>query len=134
MLLLLFAGSTKTWTQYEKMPVCSMRTALTHFLDITMPPSQAFLQLLATLASRDIDKERLELLAKVNALKPQVLTDAELLAKVSALKPQVLTDAELLAKVTGLKPQVLTGAELLAKVNVPKMKLKTSYSFRVAYN
>jgi len=95
-LLLLFAGSTKTWTQYEKMPVCSMRTALTHFLDITMPPSQAFLQLLATLASRDIDKERLELLAKVNALKPQVLTGAELLAKVNALKPQVLTDAECL--------------------------------------
>lgn len=57
-------GSAKNWTNYEKMPQCSMRTAFTHFLDVTTPPSQAFLQLLATLATRDIDKERLELLAK----------------------------------------------------------------------
>jgi hypothetical protein len=42
-----------------------MRTALMHILDVTTPPSQAFLQLLATLATRDIDRERLETLAKV---------------------------------------------------------------------
>ncbi|XP_070205997.1 nitric oxide synthase-like [Littorina saxatilis] len=57
-------GSSKNWTQYEKMPVCSMRTGLTRFLDVTTPPSQVFLQLLATLTSRDIDKERMEHLAK----------------------------------------------------------------------
>nr|KAG5713275.1 hypothetical protein BaRGS_007802 [Batillaria attramentaria] len=57
-------GSSKNWVNYEKMPECSMRTGFTHFLDVTTPPSQAFLQLLATLATRDTDKERLELLAK----------------------------------------------------------------------
>ncbi|XP_076435250.1 nitric oxide synthase-like [Babylonia areolata] len=57
-------GSSKNWTAYEKMPECSMRTALTHFLDVSAPPSQAFLQLLATQASRDQDRQRLELLAK----------------------------------------------------------------------
>ncbi|GFO37539.1 nitric oxide synthase [Plakobranchus ocellatus] len=61
---MVFPGSNKTWTQFEKMPVCSMRTAFTHILDLTTPPSQALLQLLATLASRDIDRERLEVLAK----------------------------------------------------------------------
>nr|CBV37021.3 nitric oxide synthase [Stramonita haemastoma] len=56
-------GSSKNWTAYEKMPTCSMRTAFSRFLDVSTPPSQAFLQLLATLASRDQDKQRLELLA-----------------------------------------------------------------------
>ncbi|KAK3768095.1 hypothetical protein RRG08_004637 [Elysia crispata] len=56
-------GSNKTWAQFEKMPVCSLRMAFTHVLDLTTPPSQALLQLLATLATRDIDKERLEVLA-----------------------------------------------------------------------
>ncbi|GFR97300.1 nitric oxide synthase, partial [Elysia marginata] len=56
-------GSNKTWTQFEKMPVCSLRMAFTHVLDLTTPPSQALLKLLATLATRDIDKERLEILA-----------------------------------------------------------------------
>ncbi|CAL1539173.1 unnamed protein product [Lymnaea stagnalis] len=56
-------GTNKTWTQFEKMPVCSMRSAFTYILDVTTPPSQALLQLLATQASRDIDKERLEVLA-----------------------------------------------------------------------
>ncbi|KAL8578716.1 hypothetical protein ACOMHN_045704 [Nucella lapillus] len=57
-------GSSKNWTAYEKMPVCSMRTAFSHFLDVSTPPSQAFLQLIATLTSRDQDRQRLELLAK----------------------------------------------------------------------
>lgn len=65
-------GSSKNWTQYEKMPVCSMRTGLTRFLDVTTPPSQVFLQLLATLTSRDIDKERMEHLAKVLRLVVEV--------------------------------------------------------------
>lgn len=61
----MLVGSSKNWTPFEKMPVCSMRTALTHFLDVTTPPTQTFLQLLATLATRDMDKDRLEQLAKV---------------------------------------------------------------------
>ncbi|KAH9512565.1 hypothetical protein Btru_038802, partial [Bulinus truncatus] len=56
-------GTTKTWAQFEKMPVCSLKTAFSYFLDITTPPSQAMLQLLATQATRDGDKQKLEALA-----------------------------------------------------------------------
>ncbi|XP_059143081.1 nitric oxide synthase-like isoform X2 [Physella acuta] len=56
-------GTSKTWAEFEKMPVCSMRSAFTYILDITTPPSQSLLQLLATQATRDVDRERLENLA-----------------------------------------------------------------------
>uniref|UniRef100_C4TP54 Nitric oxide synthase 1 n=1 Tax=Ambigolimax valentianus TaxID=1338344 RepID=C4TP54_9EUPU len=56
-------GTKKTWTQIEKMPTCSMRLAFTQFLDLTTPPSQSLLSLLATQATRDSDREKLELLA-----------------------------------------------------------------------
>nr|KAI8753849.1 nitric oxide synthase [Biomphalaria glabrata] len=56
-------GTNKSWSQIEKMPVCSLRTAFTYILDITTPPSQALLQLLATQATRDRDKEKIEVLA-----------------------------------------------------------------------
>nr|BAF73722.1 nitric oxide synthase [Ambigolimax valentianus] len=56
-------GTNKTWTLFEKMPVCSMRMAFTHILDVTTPPPQSLLQLLATQTTREMDKTRLELLA-----------------------------------------------------------------------
>ncbi|XP_041378542.1 nitric oxide synthase-like protein [Gigantopelta aegis] len=59
-------GTTKAWTPFEKMPRCSLRTAFTRYLDVTTPPSQSLLQLLATQASRDADREHLEQLATVS--------------------------------------------------------------------
>ncbi|XP_071093891.1 nitric oxide synthase-like isoform X1 [Haliotis cracherodii] len=56
-------GSVKNWMKFEKMPQCSLRTAFMRYLDVTTPPSQALLKLLATQATRDEDKERLELLS-----------------------------------------------------------------------
>ncbi|XP_041348761.1 nitric oxide synthase, inducible-like [Gigantopelta aegis] len=62
------SGSIKTWKKTGKMPRCSLRTALRHYLDITTPPSQSFLKLLATQASRDDDREVLEQLSTVSQL------------------------------------------------------------------
>ncbi|XP_060064662.1 nitric oxide synthase 1-like [Ylistrum balloti] len=56
-------GTTKSWCHFERIPVCTMRTAFANFLDITTPPSQAFLHLLATQSSRDVDRIKLENLA-----------------------------------------------------------------------
>ncbi|XP_050408838.1 nitric oxide synthase, brain [Patella vulgata] len=56
-------GTIKSWGPYEKMPVCTLKTAFTRFLDVTTPPSQSLLQSLAAQASRDTDREQLELLA-----------------------------------------------------------------------
>nr|QCX35686.1 Nitric Oxide Synthase 1 [Nautilus pompilius] len=57
-------GSVKSWTAFEKFPSCTLRTAFTHFLDITTPPSQMLLQLLAVQASSNADRQTLELLGK----------------------------------------------------------------------
>ncbi|KAH3891948.1 hypothetical protein DPMN_016058, partial [Dreissena polymorpha] len=59
-------GNMKSWDPYGKLPVCTLRTALTRYLDITTPPSQALLKLFATQATKDCDRESLEKLANVN--------------------------------------------------------------------
>ncbi|KAH3891816.1 hypothetical protein DPMN_015924 [Dreissena polymorpha] len=56
----------KSWDPYGKLPACTLRTALTRYLDITTPPSQALLKLFATQATKDCDRESLEKLANVN--------------------------------------------------------------------
>ncbi|XP_055861578.1 nitric oxide synthase-like isoform X2 [Biomphalaria glabrata] len=52
-------GLSKTWKLYEKMPLCSLRTALTYLLDITTMPSQDFLLAMSFMASNEQDKDRL---------------------------------------------------------------------------
>lgn len=55
----------KTWQNQERLPACSFRTLLSHYLDITTPTSQTLLALLAAHASSEEDKRRLQLLATV---------------------------------------------------------------------
>lgn len=55
----------KIWQNQERLPVCSLRTLLSHYLDITTPASHALLALLAAHASAEEDKRRLQLLATV---------------------------------------------------------------------
>ncbi len=58
----------KTWQNQERLPACSFRTLLSHYLDITTPASQTLLALLAAHASSEEDKRRLQLLATVFGL------------------------------------------------------------------
>uniref|UniRef100_A0A8C2T8T4 Nitric oxide synthase 3 n=1 Tax=Coturnix japonica TaxID=93934 RepID=A0A8C2T8T4_COTJA len=54
----------KSWVPQSRLPPCSLRQALSSFLDITAPPSPQFLQLLATLARDPADRERLQQLSQ----------------------------------------------------------------------
>lgn len=56
-------GSSKIWEQVEKIPICSLRTAFSRYLDITTPPSINMLKQLASQAPWESDKDRLENLA-----------------------------------------------------------------------
>jgi nitric-oxide synthase len=57
----------KTWENHEKIPVCSLRTLLSRFLDITSPPSRQFLTFLATNCEDLKDKERMIVLISDSA-------------------------------------------------------------------
>lgn len=61
-------GLTKSWEPHEKLPVCSLRTLLTRFLDITTPPTRQLLTLLATFCEDKADEERLNMLANVKII------------------------------------------------------------------
>ncbi|XP_062815325.1 nitric oxide synthase, inducible [Anolis carolinensis] len=50
------------WAGDKKLPACTFAQALMHFLDVTSPPSQRFLQTLAQWAKDDREKERLNCL------------------------------------------------------------------------
>ncbi|KAL3869039.1 hypothetical protein ACJMK2_041766 [Sinanodonta woodiana] len=56
-------GKIQSWERFLRFPVCTLRTALSRYLDITTPPTQSFLKILATHVSSDCDKEGLENLA-----------------------------------------------------------------------
>ena len=64
--ILFLLGSFKTWDQYNKLPVCTLRTAFARFLDITTPPSQTLLKIISAQATKDCDKEKLDNLTNVS--------------------------------------------------------------------
>lgn len=51
------------WTKSSRLPSCSLKTALTKFLDLTTPPSANFLLLMSGLATEKWDSYRLKKLA-----------------------------------------------------------------------
>uniref|UniRef100_A0A803SR96 Nitric oxide synthase n=1 Tax=Anolis carolinensis TaxID=28377 RepID=A0A803SR96_ANOCA len=57
-------GVKRLWVPDPRLPPCTLRQALSFFLDITTPPSPQLLQLLATLAEDPREKETLQRLSK----------------------------------------------------------------------
>nr|QJF53971.1 Nitric oxide synthase [Sinohyriopsis cumingii] len=56
-------GNVRTWERFPRFPVCTLRTALCRYLDITTPPSQSFLKILATQATNASERKAMENLA-----------------------------------------------------------------------
>lgn len=53
------------WVKDKRLPPCSLRQALTYFLDITTPPTQLQLHKLARFATEETHRQRLEALCQV---------------------------------------------------------------------
>jgi hypothetical protein len=60
-------GPPPGWVRDPRLPPCTLRQALTFFLDITSPPSPRLLRLLSTLAEESSEQEELEALSQVRA-------------------------------------------------------------------
>ncbi|XP_065255669.1 nitric oxide synthase 3 isoform X2 [Emys orbicularis] len=58
------ASPKASWVPLSRLPPCTLRQALTFFLDITTPPSPQLLQLLATLAEDGAEREQLQRLSQ----------------------------------------------------------------------
>uniref|UniRef100_A0A6E8WD04 Nitric oxide synthase n=1 Tax=Anopheles coluzzii TaxID=1518534 RepID=A0A6E8WD04_ANOCL len=61
-------GVYKSWEPHERLPVCSLRTLLTRFMDITTPPTRQLLTYLASCCSDKADEERLLMLANESSV------------------------------------------------------------------
>ncbi|XP_060115369.1 nitric oxide synthase, inducible [Heteronotia binoei] len=57
-------GDRGYWAAGKKFPACTFSQALTHFLDVTTPPSQQMLRKLSQVAQEEGDKARLGLLGQ----------------------------------------------------------------------
>lgn len=57
----------KTWEVDERYQTCTLREALTYYLDLTTPPSQVILQQMANLVTSDVEQAKLEKLSQVHA-------------------------------------------------------------------
>ena len=58
----------KAWVATGRLPMCSLRTALTHYLNITSTPSQNFLHMLSLQATCKEEIDTLLLLSKVRTI------------------------------------------------------------------
>ena len=58
-------GPPPGWVRDPRLPPCTLRQALTFFLDITSPPSPQLLRLLSTLAEEPGEQQELETLSQV---------------------------------------------------------------------
>ncbi|XP_058035287.1 nitric oxide synthase 3 isoform X3 [Ahaetulla prasina] len=61
-------GVKRMWVPSHRLPPCTLRQALTYFLDITTAPSPQLLQLLATLAEHRGEREKLQRLSQDSLL------------------------------------------------------------------
>ena len=58
-------GPNNNWEYYKRIPPCSFESLLVNFIDLTCPPNQSTLQLLATFATDLKSKAKLDELAQV---------------------------------------------------------------------
>lgn len=63
-------GPPPSWVRDPRLPPCTLRQALTFFLDITSPPSPRLLRLLSTLAEEPSEQQELETLSQVGSPPP----------------------------------------------------------------
>lgn len=63
-------GPPPSWVRDPRLPPCTLRQALTFFLDITSPPSPRLLRLLSTLAEEPSEQQELETLSQVGSPLP----------------------------------------------------------------
>lgn len=64
-------GPPPGWVRDPRLPPCTLRQALTYFLDITSPPSPRLLRLLSTLAEESSEQQELEALSQVGNMVPE---------------------------------------------------------------
>ncbi|KAM8966694.1 nitric oxide synthase 3 isoform 2-T2 [Pelodytes ibericus] len=62
------SGRKTKWVSDTRIPPCTMRQALTNYLDITTPPTPQFLQLLSVLCEEPEERKRLETLSQDSRL------------------------------------------------------------------
>lgn len=89
-------GVTKQWLVDERYPACSLRTALTYYLDITSPVSQNLLMYFATQASNENDRVQIEKLAKDHVVYEEWKNSFPNLAEVLDEFPSLRPNASLL--------------------------------------
>ncbi|XP_040211347.1 nitric oxide synthase, endothelial isoform X2 [Rana temporaria] len=58
------SGRKVNWVSDTRIPPCTLRQALTNYLDITTPPTPQFLQLLSVLCEDPTERQRLETLSQ----------------------------------------------------------------------
>ncbi|KAI4566200.1 hypothetical protein MJG53_014877 [Ovis ammon polii x Ovis aries] len=94
------------WVKDKRLPPCSLSQALTHFLDITTPPTQLLLRKLAQLATEEAERQRLETLCQPSDYNKWKFTNSPTFLEVLEEFPSLRVSASfLLSQLPILKPR-----------------------------
>lgn len=115
------------WIPYDRLPITSIREALTRYLDITNPPNQEFLSILARLSEDLEEKKRLQLMARnfsvyeewKNKTVPTLLSVLEQFKSVK-FEPALITQIPL------IKPRFYSVSGISVNLTLGVVRFKTS--------
>uniref|UniRef100_A0A452UBM4 Nitric oxide synthase, inducible n=1 Tax=Ursus maritimus TaxID=29073 RepID=A0A452UBM4_URSMA len=94
------------WVRDKRLPPCSLSQALTHFLDITTPPTPLLLRKLAQLATEEAERQRLETLCQPSEYNKWKFTNSPTFLEVLEEFPSLRVSAGfLLSQLPILKPR-----------------------------
>ncbi|KAM6163423.1 nitric oxide synthase, inducible [Rhynchocyon petersi] len=94
------------WIKDNRLPACSLTQALTHFLDITTPPTQLLLWKLTQLATEEAERKRLETLCQPSEYNKWKFTNSPTFLEVLEEFPSLKVSAGfLLSQLPILKPR-----------------------------
>uniref|UniRef100_A0A452UC02 Nitric oxide synthase, inducible n=1 Tax=Ursus maritimus TaxID=29073 RepID=A0A452UC02_URSMA len=101
-----FKVSSYYWVRDKRLPPCSLSQALTHFLDITTPPTPLLLRKLAQLATEEAERQRLETLCQPSEYNKWKFTNSPTFLEVLEEFPSLRVSAGfLLSQLPILKPR-----------------------------
>ncbi|XP_007935745.1 nitric oxide synthase, inducible [Orycteropus afer afer] len=94
------------WVRDKRLPPCSLRQALTYFLDITTPPTQMLLRKLTPLATEEAERQRLEALCQPSEYNKWKFANSPTFLEVLEEFPSLQISASfLLSQLPTLKPR-----------------------------
>lgn len=117
----------ENWIQHDRLPITSIREALTRYLDITNPPNQEFLLILSRLATDQDERKKLQQMGK-NFTIYEAWKNRKIPTLLSVLEEfkSVIFEPALLTQIPQIKPRFYSVSGISVNLTLGVVRFKTA--------